>query len=79
VNASCSDSRGLNSSASIQVNVEVPPPPPGPSPEQQRLEARLALHSIYFPTAQPTIKNPNGGLLASQQQTLTSLASDFQK
>ena len=79
VNASCSDSRGLNSSASTQVNVEAPPPPPGPSPEQQRLEARLALHSIYFPTAQPTIKNPNGGLLASQQQTLTSLASDFQK
>src|SRR5207253_937140 len=28
----------------------------GPSPEQQRLEAPLALHCIYFPTAQPTIK-----------------------
>src|SRR5262249_12906397 len=79
VNASCADSRGLNTSASTQVNVEAPPPPPAPSPEVQRLEARLALHSIYFPTAQPTVKNPNGGLLKSQQQTLTSLASDFQK
>lgn len=79
VNASCSDSRGLNTSASTQVAVEAPPPPPQPSPEVQRLEARLALHSVYFPTAQPTTKNPNGGLLASQQQTLTSLASDFQQ
>jgi outer membrane protein OmpA-like peptidoglycan-associated protein len=79
VNASCSDSRGLNTSASTQVNVEAPPPPPQPSPEVQRLEARLALHSVYFPTAQPTVKNPNGGLLTSQQGTLTTLASDFQQ
>jgi len=79
VNASCSDSRGLSTSATTQVTVEAPPPPPAPSPEVQRLEARLALHSIYFVTAQPTVKNPNGGLLKSQEQTLTSLASDFQK
>jgi outer membrane protein OmpA-like peptidoglycan-associated protein len=59
--------------------VEAPPPPPQPSPEVRRLEARLALHSIYFVTAQPTVKNPNGGLLKSQQATLTSLASDFQQ
>ena len=79
VNASCSDSRGLNAAASTQVTVEAPPPPPAPSPEVQRLEARLALHSVYFPTAQPTPQKPNSGLLASQQQTLTSLAGDFQK
>lgn len=79
VNASCSDSRGLNTSATTQVMVEAPPPPPQPSPEVRRLEARLALHSIYFVTAQPTVKNPNGGLLKSQQATLTSLASDFQQ
>ena len=79
VNASCSDSRGLNTSATTQVMVEAPPPPPQPSPEILRLEARLALHSIYFATAQPTVKNPNGGLVKSQQQTLTSLASDFQQ
>lgn len=79
VNASCSDSRGLNTSATTQVMVEAPPPPPQPSPEILRLEARLALHSIYFATAQPTVKNPNGGLVKSQQQTLTSLSSDFQQ
>jgi outer membrane protein OmpA-like peptidoglycan-associated protein len=76
VNASCSDSRGLNVQATAQVMVENPPPP---SPEFLQLETRLALHSIYFPTAQPTVANPNGGLLVSQEQTLIPLAQDFQK
>ncbi|MBZ5702405.1 MAG: PEGA domain-containing protein [Acidobacteriia bacterium] len=49
------------------------------SPVVKQLEARLALHSIYFPTDQPTARKPDGGLLASQQQTLTSLAADFKK
>jgi outer membrane protein OmpA-like peptidoglycan-associated protein len=43
----------------------------------KQLEAKLALHSIYFPTAQPTMANPMGGLLPSQQVTLDALASDF--
>jgi len=74
VSATCADSRGLKSPpASAQVTVENPPPPPQPS----ALELRLALHSIYFATAQPTVANPNGGLLASQEQTLISLAADF--
>jgi hypothetical protein len=60
------------------VTVENPPPPP-PNPEIQVLEARLALHSIYFPTAMPPVKNPNAGLLASQRQTLVALAADFKK
>jgi hypothetical protein len=37
------------------------------------------LHSVYFVTAQPTPKDPAGGLLPSQQQTLNSLATDFKK
>jgi len=76
VSATCSDSRGLNSTASTQVTIEAPPQP---SPEVRELETRLALHSIYFPTAQPTPANPQGGLVASQQKTLLALASDFQK
>jgi outer membrane protein OmpA-like peptidoglycan-associated protein/opacity protein-like surface antigen len=76
VSATCSDPRGLNTQATTQVAVENPPPV---SPEIQRLEARLALHSIYFPTDQPRVTNPDGGLLASQQQTLTSLSDDFKK
>jgi outer membrane protein OmpA-like peptidoglycan-associated protein len=74
VNASCSDSRGLNTQASAQVMVENPPPP---SPEFVQLETRLALHSIYFATARPRVEKPTGGLLTSQEQTLVSLANDF--
>lgn len=75
VNVSCSDARGLKAQATAQVMVENPPP----SPEFLQLETRLALHSIYFPTAQPRVENPNGGLLVSQEQTLISLAEDFKK
>jgi outer membrane protein OmpA-like peptidoglycan-associated protein len=76
VNVTCSDSRGLNTQSTVQVRVENPP---AVSPEFIKLESRLALHSIYFPTAQPGVANPDGGLLASQQQTLVSLADDFKK
>lgn len=76
VSATCTDSRGLNSSATTQVTIETPP---APSPQEKELEARLALHSIYFPTAQPTVANPKGGLVTSQQKTLLALATDFVK
>jgi outer membrane protein OmpA-like peptidoglycan-associated protein len=67
-----SDGRGGEKDATTQVTVQ-------PAAEQRQLEQRLSLHSIYFPTAQPTVPNPNGGLLASQQNTLVTLASDFKK
>ena len=78
VSASCTDSRGLSARASAEVRVENPPPPP-PKPQIEVTEARLALHSIYFPTSMPPIENPNAGLVASQQQTLVALAADFKK
>jgi len=78
VSASCTDSRGLSAQASAEVMVENPPPPP-PKPQIEVTEARLALHSIYFPTSMPPIENPNAGLVASQQQTLVALAADFKK
>ena len=78
VSATCTDSRGLTASSSASVTVENPPPPPI-NPEIAQLEARLALHSVYFATAQPTKQKPDGGLVASQQATLTSLAADFTK
>ena len=59
------------------MNVEAPPPPPAPPAEVQQLETRLALHSIYFQTARPTVQNPTGGLLASQAEILQTLAADF--
>jgi len=41
------------------------------------IERRLALHSVYFATAKPTLEIPDAGLLPSQEKTLTMLASDF--
>jgi len=78
INATCTDSRGLTGQASTQVTIENPPPPPV-NPEVTALEGRLALHSVYFSTAQPAPANPKGGLLPSQQKNLTTTATDFKK
>ena len=75
VGATCTDSRGLTAQASTQVTVENPPPPP----VDTALEGRLALHSVYFQTAQPSPKDPNAGLLPSQQKILVAMATDFKK
>src|SRR5712691_5900069 len=66
------DGRGGTADAAGSVEVKEPP-------QIKQLEARLALHSIYFPTALPTVAKPNGGLLASQQKTLDTLASDYKQ
>jgi outer membrane protein OmpA-like peptidoglycan-associated protein len=72
VKCTVNDGRGGTADASGDVVVQE-------APEVHQLEVRLALHSIYFPTAQPTVARPNGGLLASQAVTLDVLAADFQK
>jgi outer membrane protein OmpA-like peptidoglycan-associated protein len=77
ITCNVADDKGHNANANTSLNIQPPPPPPGPSPEQIRLEARLALHSVFFPTALPTEKHPEGGLLDSQQATLQTLATDF--
>jgi len=66
-----------SSTAMVEVQAPPPPPPPTPAPEIKRLEARLALHSIYFQTARPTAEHPEGGLLDSQAEILKALAADF--
>jgi len=65
------------SSAAAVTTVMIATPPVERSPEQVRLEARLALHSVFFPTAQPRATSPEGGLVESQQLTLKTLAEDF--
>ena len=75
VSATCTDNRGLSTQASTQVTIQNPPPPP----VDKALEARLALHSVYFPTALPSVKEPSGGLLPGQQKVLMNLATDFKK
>jgi hypothetical protein len=75
INATCTDSRGLTGQASTQITIENPPPPP----VNKELEARLALHSVYFPTNVPPPNNPNAPMVASQARTLVTLATDFKK
>src|SRR5437867_4484769 len=68
----CTANDGRGGTADASGNVEVKEPP-----QVHELETKLALHSIYFPTAQPTEAKPTGGLLASQAATLDALASDY--
>ncbi|HXY26234.1 MAG TPA: OmpA family protein [Candidatus Acidoferrum sp.] len=68
----CTVDDGRGGTAQASGNVEVKEPP-----QVKQLEAKLALHSIYFPTAQPSEAKPNGGLLASQAATLDTLATDY--
>jgi len=67
----------LTASSTTEVQVQAPPPPPAPAPEIKQLEAKLALHSIYFQTARPTEEHPEGGLLDSQADILKALAADY--
>jgi len=73
VSATCTDSRGLTASSSSSVTVNNPPPPPPAVPVE------LRIHSVYFVTARPTEKDPNGGLVKSQEQILLTLATNFKK
>jgi outer membrane protein OmpA-like peptidoglycan-associated protein len=70
----CTVNDGRGGTAEASGNVEVKE-----APQIKQLEAKLALHSVYFPTAQPTVAKPDGGLAASQAATLDTLASDFQQ
>jgi OmpA family protein len=67
------DGRGGTADCSLSAEVRAPLPPP----EVKELEARLALHSIYFQTARPFAAKPDGGLLDSQAEILNTLAQDF--
>jgi outer membrane protein OmpA-like peptidoglycan-associated protein len=75
VKCEVTDSRSDKADGSANIEVQQPPPPP----EMVRLEQRLSLHSVYFPTAQPTVAKPNGGLTSSQADTLNALAVDFKQ
>jgi outer membrane protein OmpA-like peptidoglycan-associated protein len=70
----CAVSDGRGGAAEASGNVEVKEPP-----QIKQLEAKLALHSIYFPTAQPIAAKPTGGLTPSQAATLDTLASDYKQ
>src|SRR5437016_3305441 len=68
------DDHQLTATASTALTVQPKPEPPKPPKPPS-----LALRSVYFATAQPTPKNPNGGLVKSQQDTLTEIANEFKR
>jgi outer membrane protein OmpA-like peptidoglycan-associated protein len=60
------------STTSFTVNPKkVCPPPTTP--------AEITLRSVYFATAIPTAQHPDRGLIASQQETLNSIATNFKQ
>jgi len=76
ITCSATDDKGQTATATGAETI-TEPVVAAPSPEIKKLEERLALHSIFFPTNLPTAAKPDGGLVASQEATLTALATDF--
>lgn len=72
--SNCSGASAEARTATIHITGAIESPA-----EVKALETRLALHSVFFPTNLPRTENPDGGLVASQEGTLTALASDFKK
>jgi outer membrane protein OmpA-like peptidoglycan-associated protein/opacity protein-like surface antigen len=79
INCNVMDDKNQTATANTSVTISAPYVPPPESPEIKQLETRLALHSIFFQTDEPRIEHPNGGLLGSQEGTLTTLATDFKR
>lgn len=53
--------------------------PAAKSITEETLETRLAINSIYFPTAIPRKGDKKSGLVSSQERRLTEMAADFSK
>ncbi len=72
ITGTVTDDKGHTATCSASLNIQAPPPPPPPPPPPS-----LLLHSVFFPTALPNEKRPDKGLADSQDQILTTLATDF--
>ena len=73
ITCNVSDDKGHTATASTSVDIQAPPPPPPPPTPPPS----LLLHSVFFPTALPNKERPDRGLAVSQEQILTTLATDF--
>jgi outer membrane protein OmpA-like peptidoglycan-associated protein len=71
ITCSVSDDKGHLATTGVGLTIQAAPPP------EPEVVARLRLHSVYFPTAQPTVAHPDGGLVDSQKAILSALATDF--
>jgi outer membrane protein OmpA-like peptidoglycan-associated protein len=65
--------------ATLRLVGEITPVVDSASIIETELESKLAMNSVYFPTALPTKGAPKKGLVPSQQKVLTELIGDFMK
>ncbi|MGD0294633.1 MAG: OmpA family protein [Terracidiphilus sp.] len=79
ITCNVADDKGHMATANTSVIIMVPYMAPAEPPEVKQLETRLVMRSVFFQTDQPRIEKPNGGLVASQEETLIALATDFKK
>ena len=79
ITCTVSDDKGQTATANTGVTITEPVRAPEPSPEIAKLEMKLALHSVFFPTNLPRVTEPNAGLVASQQALLDDLATGFKR
>jgi len=78
ITCTVADKDGKTASATTStVSATAPYVAPVKTEEEIQIEKNLALHSVFFPTAQPREKTPEIGLVPSQEATLTALAADF--
>jgi outer membrane protein OmpA-like peptidoglycan-associated protein len=70
----CGGSDSRTASLHIVGSIEVPQ-----GATVEALEVKLSLNSIYFPTSLPTVADPKGGLVPSQQQRLQELVTNFKQ
>ncbi|MFB3921078.1 MAG: OmpA family protein [Terriglobia bacterium] len=70
----CGGSDTKTATLHITGNIE-----PASTVTESTLEIKLAMNSVYFPTALPRAADPEGGLVQSQQNSLAELAGNFKK
>jgi outer membrane protein OmpA-like peptidoglycan-associated protein len=75
ITCNVTDDKSQTATASATLTIMAPVV----SPEVVLLETRLALHSVFFATDQPTIEKSKGSLAVSQEDTLATLAKDFKR
>jgi outer membrane protein OmpA-like peptidoglycan-associated protein/opacity protein-like surface antigen len=75
ITCSVTDDKNQTATANTIVTISAPVEPA----EVKQIETRLAMHSVFFQTDEPIIEHPKGGLLGSQERTLTTLATDFNR
>ena len=70
----CGANESRTASLHIVGSYEAPP-----VVNEATLETQLTFNSIYFPTNQPTVANPDAGLVTSQQLRLNQIVTNFKE